>query len=131
MIFLAHAGHDHEMPAVSPIPTTTPPEPVLSDQPYPTTAPDPATTNILPPDILTGGGLLFGLVIFWALTTYVFKLKLATRLALTMVTLLVVGMLGYQSTPVTSIVALTVGIALALGMVLSQLSSKPANKPKT
>jgi hypothetical protein len=130
MIFFAHAGHDHNAPAVDPTPTAITPEPVLSEQPYPSATPDPAMTNSLPPDAFIGGATLLALVVFLLLATYIFKLKLATRLSITMALLLVVGMLGYQTAPVTSIVALTAGIAMALGIVLVQLGTKAANKPK-
>ena len=135
MTYFSHAGHDHETPAVTPTPTTATPEPVLSEQPYPSVttavAQDKTMTNSLPPDVFIGGSTLLGLIIIWLLVTYIFKLKLATRLGFVMAALLVIGMFGYQYAPVTSIVALTLGISIALVTALTQLGSKKTPKQPT
>lgn len=75
----------------------------------------------LPFDLVMGLGTLLIIVIFLLITTYAFKLKFPTKMLVVMATLLVVGVVGYTIAPITSVVALALGFAMALGGMFLQL----------
>jgi hypothetical protein len=75
----------------------------------------------IPFDVVAGLSTLLIITMFLLVTTYAFKLKFPTKMLVVMATLLIVGVLGYQSAPVTSVIALAVGFAMALGGMFLQL----------
>lgn len=81
-----------------------------------------AQTGITVPfDVIAGVSAMLVIVMFLLVTTYAFKLKFPTKMLVVMATLLIVGVAGYQTAPVTSIIALSIGFAMALGGMFLQL----------
>lgn len=100
LLFLAHEGHDHGAEAVDPAIHA------------------PWWSN----ELALNGAVVLGFIGLMVLAAYVLKLKPATRLILAMAYLLVMGVLAYRFSPILSITALAVGMALALTTTLIQLA---------
>ncbi|HET9412004.1 MAG TPA: hypothetical protein VFO38_04095 [Candidatus Saccharimonadales bacterium] len=97
------------------------------DSPVPHTEPavtDNAPSFVVPADAAVAVLVVVVLGAFWVIATRALKWSLASRLAVVMVTLLITGVLGFQTAPITSIVAIAGGFALALANVLIQLAKK-------
>lgn len=85
------------------------------------TAHEAQTGVTVPFDVIAGVSTLIVITLFLLITTYAFKLKFPTKMLVVMATLLVVGVVGYTIAPVTSVIALAIGFALALGGMFLQL----------
>lgn len=97
------------------------------DSPVPHTEPaitDSAPSFVVPADAAVAALVVVVLGAFWIIATRALKWSLASRLVVTMVTLLITGVLGFQTAPITSIAAIAGGFALALANVLVQLAKK-------
>lgn len=86
------------------------------------------TGVVVPFDVIAGVSTLVVITLFLLISTYVFKLKFPTKMLVIMATLLIVGVVGYTAAPVTSVIALAIGFAMALGGMFLQLMPGPGRQ---
>lgn len=134
-MIIAHEGHDHTTESPAPQPTQTPPatQPTITQPPSPTTStqqtpPNPSSQTGISPDILVGASTVVGIVAVWLIATYILKLSLPTKIFIVVGGLLAVGVTGYQTTPIVSVAALTIGMALILTTTFLQLKQHRPQK---